>query len=83
MLDRNRYMVDHAGTLLAVYNGEHRNGTAATVRYAQKLDRKIIIIEPTTGKISRDKWQNEHARLRDCKERSYCRKMGTLAMARK
>lgn len=56
LLDCNRYMVDHAGTLLAVYNGEYRGGTAATVRYAQKLDRKIIIIDPTTGKISRDEW---------------------------
>ena len=54
LLDCNRYMVDHAGTLLAVYNGEYRGGTAATVRYARKLDRKIIIIDPTTGKSSRD-----------------------------
>lgn len=54
LLDRNRYMVDHAETLLAVYNGEYRGGTAATVRYAQKLDRKIIIMDPTTGKINTD-----------------------------
>lgn len=54
LLDRNRYMVDHAGTLLAVYNGEYRGGTAATIRYAQKLDRKIIIMDPATGKVKRD-----------------------------
>ena len=47
MLERNRYLVDHAACLLAVYNGERRGGTAMTVRYAQKLGRKIIIIEPS------------------------------------
>ena len=46
MLERNRYLVDHATCLLAVYNGEWRGGTAMTVRYAQKLGREIIIIEP-------------------------------------
>ncbi len=47
MLKRNRYLVDHAACLLAVYNGEQRGGTAMTVRYAQKLGRKLILIEPT------------------------------------
>lgn len=47
MLKRNRYMVDHAACLLAVYNGEQRGGTAMTVRYARKLGRKIIILDPT------------------------------------
>ena len=46
MLKRNRYLVDHADCLLAVYNGERRGGTAMTVRYAQKLGREVIIIEP-------------------------------------
>lgn len=41
MLERNRYLVDHAAYLLAIYNGEHRGGTAMTVRYAQKLGRKL------------------------------------------
>ena len=45
MMERNRYMVDHAAYLLAVYNGEWRGGTAATVRYARKLGREIIVIE--------------------------------------
>jgi len=47
MLKRNRYLVDHAACLLAVYNGEWRGGTAMTVRYAQKLGRKIIVLIPT------------------------------------
>lgn len=46
MLKRNRYLVDHAICLLAVYNGEWRGGTAMTVRYARKLGREIIILSP-------------------------------------
>ena len=46
MLARNRRLVDQAGILLAVYNGERRGGTAATVRYAQKAGREIIMIDP-------------------------------------
>lgn len=51
MLDRNHRLVEAAGFLLAVYNGERRGGTAATVRYAQKLGRKIIVLNPTSLKI--------------------------------
>ena len=46
MIDRNHRLVEAAGRLLAVYNGERRGGTAATVRYAQKLGREIWIIDP-------------------------------------
>ena len=52
MLDRNRFLVDHAAALLAVYNGERRGGTAATMRYAQKVGREIIVIDPITRLIS-------------------------------
>ena len=54
MLDRNRFLVDHAAALLAVYNGERRGGTAATMRYAQKVGREIIVIDPITRLISHD-----------------------------
>ena len=40
---RNRWMVDHAAQLLAVWNGENTGGTAYTVRYAQKSGRTIHI----------------------------------------
>ena len=53
MLDRNRFLVNHAAALLAVYNGERRGGTAATLRYAQKMGREIIVIDPITRLISR------------------------------
>ncbi len=46
MVKRNRYLVDHAACLLAIYNGEWRGGTAMTVRYVRKLGRKIILLEP-------------------------------------
>lgn len=53
MLKRNRYLVDHSSILLAVYNGTWRSGTGATVRYAQKLNREIIIIDPVTRTLSK------------------------------
>ena len=46
MMKRNRYLVDHSSILLAVYNGTRRSGTGATVRYAQQLNREIIMIDP-------------------------------------
>ena len=52
MLDRNRFLVDPAAVLLAVYNGERRGGTAATMRYAQKMGREIVVIHPITRLIS-------------------------------
>ncbi|NBH80471.1 DUF1273 family protein [Clostridiaceae bacterium] len=51
MLERNRYLVDHAVCLLAVYNGEWRGGTAMTVRYARKLGREVIVIDPTLCRL--------------------------------
>lgn len=53
MLERNRFLVEHSAKLLAVYNGEYRGGTAATVRYAEKLKREISIINPRTLQLSR------------------------------
>ena len=53
MLARNRYMVDHATILLAVYNGKRRSGTGMTVNYAESKHRKIITISPITREVSR------------------------------
>lgn len=52
MLERNRYMVDRASILLAVYNGTYRSGTGMTVRYAKEQGREIIIIDPASRVIS-------------------------------
>ena len=54
MLERNRYLVEHAAYLLAVYNGAWRGGTAATVRYARKMSRGIIVIEPTSLRVTHE-----------------------------
>ena len=52
MLERNRYLVDRASILLAVYDGTYRSGTGMTVRYAQKLGRVAIIIDPHSRNIT-------------------------------
>ena len=54
MLDRNHRLVEAADLLLAVYNGERCGGTAATVRYARKLRRKLIILNPTSLEAVRE-----------------------------
>ena len=54
MLDRNRFLIEHASTVLAVYNGEKRGGTAATMRYAQKMGQEIIVIDPATLEITHE-----------------------------
>ena len=45
LLDRNKYLVDVAGYLLAVYDGT-RGGTAATVAYARRQGRRMITVDP-------------------------------------
>ena len=52
MLERNRFMVEKAHLLLAVYNGQTHSGTAAAVRHAQRLGCDIIIINPISLQIS-------------------------------
>ncbi|MFI3251326.1 MAG: SLOG family protein [Eubacteriales bacterium] len=45
MQRRNRYMVDRGGLVLCVYDGKPKGGTAQTIAYALKCDRKIEILE--------------------------------------
>lgn len=54
MIDRNHRLVEAAGLLLAVYNGARRSGTGATVNYARKLGRKIIVIDPLTRSVTHE-----------------------------
>lgn len=54
MIDRNHWLVDSADLLLAVYNGVRRSGTGATVNYARKMGREIIVIDPITHHITRE-----------------------------
>lgn len=54
-LDRNRKIVDETEMLIAAPKGmeEKRSGTWATVRYARKLKRPIIIVYPD-GRVERE-----------------------------
>ena len=50
MLRRNRYMVDHSGFLLAVYNGEGRGGTQYTLNCAMEQGLEIVVIPVDAAK---------------------------------
>ena len=41
---RNRYMVDKARRVVAVYDGRKSGGTGATVAYAKKISRQLRVI---------------------------------------
>lgn len=55
MIERNHRLVKSAGTLLAVYNGVRRSGTGATVNYARRMGREIIMIDPATLYITHER----------------------------
>ena len=50
MQDRNIYMVDNCDLLVAVWDGAS-GGTGNCVRYANSVDKKIIIINPNLYKF--------------------------------
>ena len=54
MLERDHALVQSSSLLLAVYDGSFRSGTGATVRYAQKMGREIIVIDPATLHITHE-----------------------------
>jgi len=45
MHERNRFLVDNAQYVLAVYDGGGKGGTAYTVGYAKKLGRWVTVID--------------------------------------
>lgn len=49
MYQRNCWLIDHAGIILAVYDGEPKGNTAYAVRYAEKQRRKVILIHQQTA----------------------------------
>ena len=55
MLERDRALVQLSSLVLAVYNGRFRSGTGATVRYARKLGRELIVIDPVTLAVTHEK----------------------------
>lgn len=55
MLERDRALVQFASLVLAVYDGGFRSGTGATVRYARRLGRELIVIDPATLAVTHEK----------------------------
>lgn len=55
MIDRSHRLVESAGLLLAVFNGVRRSGTGATVNYARKMGKEIIVIDPITWQVTHEK----------------------------
>lgn len=51
MFRRNRWLVDHANFVIAVYNGTQNGGTAYTVQYAASKCRALITINPDTFEV--------------------------------
>ena len=49
--NRNKYMVDKADLIIAVWNGSIEGGTAACVKYAKQKRKPIIQINPETQEI--------------------------------
>ena len=45
MLKRNRYMVDNSELVIAVFNGIEKGGTWYTIKYAEKKNKVIEMIE--------------------------------------
>ena len=50
---RNRYMVDHADVLIAVWD-ESPSGTGKTVRYAHQQGKPVIIINPVSLDVTQE-----------------------------
>ena len=75
MLERNRFMVQLSSVVLAVYNGEKRGGTAATVRYARRMGRDLLVIDPTTLTLT-----HEEAVYDDCGRRILLSQSGRRPM---
>ena len=48
MHNRNRYMVDHADEVLAVWDGGESGGTWSTVKYARSKKKPVHILNPNT-----------------------------------
>ena len=50
---RNRYMVDQADVLIAVWDGSP-SGTGKTVRYAHQQGKPVIIINPVSLDLTQE-----------------------------
>ena len=53
MNKRNRYMVDHADVLIAVWDGSP-SGTGKTVRYAHQQGKSVTVIDPVSLDVAQE-----------------------------
>ena len=51
MFRRNRWLINHANFVLAVYNGSSKGGAAYTINYAYEKKRAVIMIDPDTLRV--------------------------------
>lgn len=52
MFERNRYLVNNAEYLIAVFDGRAKGGTAYTVKYAKQKQRRITVIDPDSLEVT-------------------------------
>lgn len=52
MMERNKFMVDHASILLVVSRGLQHSDTTETINYARQIGREIILIDPTCQQLT-------------------------------
>lgn len=48
---RNRWMIDHSETVIAVWDGRTSGGTWATVREVLRRNRRVLVVDPATGSL--------------------------------
>lgn len=48
LLRRNKKMVNDTDAVIAVWDGETKGGTASCVKYAEKMHRKVICLDPSS-----------------------------------
>ena len=48
MQRRNRYMVEHSGRIIAVFDGQD-GGTKRTVEYAMRQGLEVVLLPPAEG----------------------------------
>lgn len=59
LLKRDRYVVDQCQILVAIFTGEWNTGTGHTIKYAQKMNKPIIYINPLFDKDQNAKFMPE------------------------
>lgn len=51
MMERNRFLVNHSDILLAICREIPRSGTKATIYYARKMNKEVIMIDPFARRL--------------------------------